>query len=88
MHYPKENEPFIVEQGKNFDRKYSTLILFSFFQLDTIIQPITVEHCPISLDDWSMMGGTIESIVTPTTHIADQEYVYWYRHFYDPSCAR
>ena len=57
-------------------------------KLDTLIQPITIEHCPISLDDWAMIGGTNESIVTPTTHIADQENVYWYRHFYDPSCAR
>ena len=84
----KRTNHLLWNKVKHFDRKYSALILFSFLQLDTIIQPITVEHCPISLDDWSMMGGTIESIVTPTTHIADQEYVYWYRHFYDPSCAR
>ena len=39
-------------------------------------------------ENWSQLGGTSDSIVTPTTHIGGIDGIYWYRKLYHPDTAR
>ena len=55
-------------------------------ELDRFIRPLHIQYSPIP-DNWSSLGGTSESIITPTTHIGGHEQILWYRKLYDPDTA-
>ena len=50
------------------------------------IKPLHIQYSPVP-ENWSILGGTPESIVTPTTHIGGQEQILWYRKLYQPDTA-
>ena len=55
-------------------------------ELYRFIKPLHIQYSPVP-DNWSSLGGTTESIVTPTTHIGGQDQILWYRKLYDPDTA-
>jgi hypothetical protein len=55
-------------------------------ELYRFIKPLHIQYSPVP-DNWSSLGGTPESIVTPTTHIGGQDQILWYRKLYDPDTA-
>jgi hypothetical protein len=57
------------------------------FQLFNVLRKLDIQYWDVS-DDWAMLGGTPESIVTPTTELGGSKGSYWYRHLYDPKAAR
>ena len=55
-------------------------------ELYRFIRPLHIQYSPIP-NNWSSLGGTPESIITPTTHIGGHEQILWYRKLYDSYTA-
>ena len=51
------------------------------------IKKVNIEYWQVP-ENWATLGGTPESIVTPTTYIGNQGGIFWYRLMYDPQTAR
>ena len=56
-------------------------------QLHRFMRLIQIQYQGIP-ENWSQLGGTSDSIVTPTTHIGGIDGIYWYRKLYHPDTAR
>ena len=56
-------------------------------ELYRFMRILHIQYSPIP-ENWSNLGGTTDSIVTPSTHIGGEDGIFWYRKLYNPDTAR